>query len=78
MATKIEELTKKIAQKKQALEKEIEARDKKIEGVKKLETEIKILEAELVTAHLVANGMTLDDLSELLGTSKEDSYVSSD
>lgn len=79
MTAKIKELTKRIKTKKENLAKEIEARDKKIETVKKLESDLKILEAELVTAHLVANNMTLEDLAALLGTEdKEDSHVSGD
>lgn len=79
MTAKVKELTKRIKTKKENLAKEIEARDKKIETVKKLESDLKILEAELVTAHLVANNMTLEDLAALLGTEdKEDSHVSGD
>lgn len=79
MSSKIGELSKKIEQKKQNLAKEIEARDKKIEAVQKLEYDLKILEAELVTAHLVAHNMTIDDLASLLGPAdREGAYVSSD
>lgn len=79
MSNKIEDLTKKIEQKKQILSKEIEARDKKIESVQKLERDLKILEAELVTAHLVAHDMTIDDLASLLGpVDKEAGNVSGD
>lgn len=79
MTAKIKELTKRIKTKKETLAKEIEARDKKIEAIKKLESDLKLLEAELVTAHLVANNMTLEDLAALLGTEdKGDSHVSGD
>lgn len=72
MTAKITNLTKKIEQKKRALANEIDARDKKIASVEKMEKDLKILEAELVTAHLVAHGMTVDDLADLLGPTDEE------
>ncbi|WP_161980957.1 hypothetical protein [Streptococcus sp. S784/96/1] len=75
--SKIDDLNKRLEAKKEALIKEIEARDKKNDNIKKLEQDIKILEAEVVTAHLVANNMTLDDLAQLLSTTEEVTDVSS-
>lgn len=79
MTNKIDDLTKRLKGKQEALEKAIEARERQIQKVKDLEIDIKLLEAEIVTAHLVANNMSLSDLSELLGTDKkEDGHVSGD
>lgn len=79
MNNKISDLTKRLTAKQELREKAVEARDKQAQKVQELERDIKLLEAEIVTAHLVANNMSLEDLSELLSTtSKEVGHVSSD
>lgn len=70
--SKLTDLTKRLNAKKKLLERAIETRDKQSQKIQELEKEIKLLEADIVTAHLVANHMTLEDLSELLSTTNKE------